>query len=75
MQAFSYHARPLVLNARLPVSAAPHFPSVDTRTIDGQAIAREFREGLMRRVGALAASGVRPGLAAVQVGNHPVSKI
>ena len=50
-------------------------PSVHTRTIDGQAIAREFREGLMRRVGALAANGVRPGLAVVQVGNHPASKI
>jgi len=50
-------------------------PSVHTRTIDGQAIAREFRERLMRRVGALAANGVRPGLAVVQVGNHPASKI
>ncbi len=46
-----------------------------TRTIDGQAIARELREGLMRRVGALAAKGVRPGLAVVQVGNHPASKV
>jgi methylenetetrahydrofolate dehydrogenase (NADP+)/methenyltetrahydrofolate cyclohydrolase len=53
----------------------PHSPSVDTRTIDGQAIAREFRESLMRRVGALAADGVRPGLAVVQVGKHPASKI
>ena len=49
--------------------------SVHTRTIDGQAIAREFREGLMRRVGALASGGVRPGLAVVQVGNHPASKV
>src|SRR5512139_3975191 len=49
--------------------------SVQTRTIDGQAIAREFREGLMRRVGALASKGVRPGLAVVQVGNHPASKV
>ena len=49
--------------------------SVNTRTIDGQAIARELREGLMRRVGALAAKGVRPGLAVVQVGNHPASKV
>lgn len=48
---------------------------VHTRTIDGQAIARELREGLMRRVGALAAKGVRPGLAVVQVGNHPASKV
>ena len=48
---------------------------VQTRTIDGQAIAREFREGLMRRVGTLASKGVRPGLAVVQVGNHPASKV
>ena len=48
---------------------------MQTRTIDGQAIARELREGLMRRVGALAAKGVRPGLAVVQVGNHPASKV
>jgi methylenetetrahydrofolate dehydrogenase (NADP+)/methenyltetrahydrofolate cyclohydrolase len=48
---------------------------VQTRTIDGQAIAREFREGLMRRVGALASKGVRPGLAVVQVGDHPASKV
>ena len=54
----------------------PHrSPSMNTRTIDGQAIAREFRERLMRRVGALAANGIRPGLAVVQVGNHPASKI
>jgi len=52
-----------------------HTPSVHTRTIDGQAIAREFRERLMRRVGALAVNGVRPGLAVVQVGSHPASKI
>ena len=50
------------------------FP-VQTRTIDGNAIARELREGLIRRVAALAARGVRPGLAVVQVGNHPASRI
>lgn len=50
-------------------------PFVHTRTIDGQAIAREFREGLMRRVGVLAANGVGPGLAVVQIGSHPASKI
>jgi methylenetetrahydrofolate dehydrogenase (NADP+)/methenyltetrahydrofolate cyclohydrolase len=48
---------------------------VQTRTIDGNAIARELRAGLIRRVAALAAKGVRPGLAVVQVGNHPASKI
>jgi methylenetetrahydrofolate dehydrogenase (NADP+)/methenyltetrahydrofolate cyclohydrolase len=48
---------------------------VQTRTIDGNAIARELRVGLIRRVAALAVGGVRPGLAAVQVGNHPASRI
>jgi methylenetetrahydrofolate dehydrogenase (NADP+)/methenyltetrahydrofolate cyclohydrolase len=48
---------------------------VQTRIIDGNAIARELRVGLIRRVAALAAVGVRPGLAVLQVGNHPASKI
>jgi methylenetetrahydrofolate dehydrogenase (NADP+)/methenyltetrahydrofolate cyclohydrolase len=48
---------------------------VQTRTIDGNAIARELREGLIRRVAALALKGVRPGLAVIQVGNHPASGI
>jgi len=48
---------------------------VQTRIIDGNAIARELRAELIRRVAALAALGVRPGLAMVQVGNHPASRI
>ncbi|HMH19908.1 MAG TPA: tetrahydrofolate dehydrogenase/cyclohydrolase catalytic domain-containing protein, partial [Burkholderiales bacterium] len=48
---------------------------MQTRTIDGNAIARELRVGLIRRVAALAARGVRPGLAAVQIGNHPASRV
>jgi len=48
---------------------------VQTRIIDGNAIARELRVGLIRRVAALAAVGVRPGLAVLQAGNHPASKI
>jgi methylenetetrahydrofolate dehydrogenase (NADP+)/methenyltetrahydrofolate cyclohydrolase len=48
---------------------------VQTRTIDGNAIARELRVGLIRRVATLAATGVRPGLAVLQVGNHPASRI
>jgi len=48
---------------------------VQTRIIDGNAIAREVRVELIRRVAALAAVGVRPGLAVLQVGNHPASKI
>ena len=48
---------------------------MQTRIIDGNAIARELRVGLIRRVAALAAVGVRPGLAVLQAGNHPASKI
>ena len=48
---------------------------MQTRIIDGNAIARELRAELIRRVAALAALGVRPGLAVVQVGNHPASRI
>jgi methylenetetrahydrofolate dehydrogenase (NADP+)/methenyltetrahydrofolate cyclohydrolase len=48
---------------------------VQTRIIDGNAIARDLRVGLIRRVAALAAMGVRPGLAVLQVGNHPASRI
>jgi len=48
---------------------------VQTRTIDGNAIARELRVGLIRRVAALAARGVRPGLAVIRVGNHPASTV
>ncbi len=54
--------------------AAP-IPPVQTRTIDGNAIARELRVGLIKRVAALAAGGVRPGLAVIQVGKHPASTI
>ncbi len=48
---------------------------MQTRIIDGNAIARELRAGLIRRVAALAAMGVRPGLAVLQAGNHPASKV
>jgi len=48
---------------------------VQTRIIDGNAIARELRVGLLRRIAALAAMGVRPGLAVLQIGNHPASRI
>ena len=48
---------------------------MQTRIIDGNAIARELRAGVIRRVTALAAMGVRPGLAVLQVGDHPASRI
>src|SRR5688572_33349705 len=43
--------------------------------IDGVAAAREVISGLAGRVDVLGKSGVRPGLAAVQVGDNPASKI
>jgi methylenetetrahydrofolate dehydrogenase (NADP+)/methenyltetrahydrofolate cyclohydrolase len=43
--------------------------------IDGVAAARAVYSGLKERVAALARTGVRPGLAALQVGDDPASKI
>jgi methylenetetrahydrofolate dehydrogenase (NADP+)/methenyltetrahydrofolate cyclohydrolase len=43
--------------------------------IDGTAAAREIYERLKDRVAALARSGVRPGLAAILVGENPASRI
>jgi methylenetetrahydrofolate dehydrogenase (NADP+)/methenyltetrahydrofolate cyclohydrolase len=43
--------------------------------IDGAAAAREVYSSLKERVAALARAGVRPGLAAIQVGDDPASKI
>jgi methylenetetrahydrofolate dehydrogenase (NADP+)/methenyltetrahydrofolate cyclohydrolase len=48
---------------------------MQTRIIDGNAIALEVREGLRRRVAALTAAGVQPGLAMIRVGDDPASKI
>jgi methylenetetrahydrofolate dehydrogenase (NADP+)/methenyltetrahydrofolate cyclohydrolase len=48
---------------------------MQTRIIDGNAIARELRVGLLKRVSTLAASGVRPGLAVIRVGSHPASSV
>lgn len=48
---------------------------MQTRTIDGNAIARELRVGLLKRAAALAANGVRPGLAVIRVGSHPASSV
>jgi methylenetetrahydrofolate dehydrogenase (NADP+)/methenyltetrahydrofolate cyclohydrolase len=58
-------------------SLPPHPPeaSVQTRIIDGNAIARETRAALRTRVDALRASGHPPGLAVVLVGEHPASRI
>lgn len=43
--------------------------------IDGAAAAREMISGLKERVATLRESNIRPGLAAVQVGDNPASKI
>jgi methylenetetrahydrofolate dehydrogenase (NADP+)/methenyltetrahydrofolate cyclohydrolase len=52
-----------------PSAAAP------AAVIDGAAAASAIYSGLKERVAALARTGVRPGLAAVQVGDDPASKI
>ena len=43
--------------------------------IDGRAIARQLQDELAQRIAALKASGVRPGLAFVRVGEDPASKV
>jgi methylenetetrahydrofolate dehydrogenase (NADP+) / methenyltetrahydrofolate cyclohydrolase len=48
---------------------------VQTRIIDGNAIARDYRAGLLKRAERLAARGVRAGLAVIRVGNHPASSV
>jgi methylenetetrahydrofolate dehydrogenase (NADP+)/methenyltetrahydrofolate cyclohydrolase len=48
---------------------------VVARIIDGKAIAAQIREDVAARVKALDARGIRPGLAAVLVGDHEASKI
>ena len=48
---------------------------MDTRRIDGTAVARALRTQLRDRVGALAARGVVPGLHVILVGNDPASSV
>ena len=48
---------------------------MQTRPIDGTAIARELRGGLLKRAAALSASGVRAGLAVIRVGSHAASSV
>jgi len=48
---------------------------MQTRTIDGNAIARELRADLSKRAASLSASGARPGLAVIRVGDHPASSV
>jgi methylenetetrahydrofolate dehydrogenase (NADP+) / methenyltetrahydrofolate cyclohydrolase len=48
---------------------------METRVIDGAAIARRLRSELRERVARLTAQGRQPGLVAVQVGEDPASKV
>jgi methylenetetrahydrofolate dehydrogenase (NADP+)/methenyltetrahydrofolate cyclohydrolase len=48
---------------------------MQTRIIDGNAIARDARAALRAEVDALSAAGRRPGLAVVLVGDYPASKV
>jgi len=54
---------------------ARNMRSMDTRIIDGNAIAREVRGELRSRVEALKSAGVVPGLAVVLVGENPASRV
>jgi len=48
---------------------------MSARILDGNKMAAEIRGEVAAEVRALAASGVRPGLAVVLVGNHPASEV
>ena len=48
---------------------------LNTRVIDGTALSRRLRGELAARVGQLAARGIRPGLAAIEVGDHAASSV
>ncbi|MEW5975163.1 MAG: bifunctional 5,10-methylenetetrahydrofolate dehydrogenase/5,10-methenyltetrahydrofolate cyclohydrolase [Acidobacteriota bacterium] len=48
---------------------------MSARPIDGTQIGRQIREEVRREVQELARAGVKPGLAAVLVGNNPASKV
>jgi len=48
---------------------------VQTQIIDGIALSKRMRETLRGRVSALAERGIRPGLAAVEIGEHPAARV
>jgi methylenetetrahydrofolate dehydrogenase (NADP+)/methenyltetrahydrofolate cyclohydrolase len=56
-------------------SVRPARTPLNTRIIDGNAIAREAREALRQRVAVLRAKGTHPGLAVVLAGDNPASKV
>ncbi len=49
--------------------------TVPTRVIDGKALSARLRGAFAERVARLAASGIRPGLAAIEVGENPASRV
>jgi methylenetetrahydrofolate dehydrogenase (NADP+) / methenyltetrahydrofolate cyclohydrolase len=55
----------------VPSSLSP----VQTQIIDGIALSKRMREALRGRVSALAERGIRPGLAAVEVGEHSAARV
>src|ERR1700752_976466 len=67
------------INRRSPIIIADlsgaRIVPMQTRIIDGNAIAGELREGLSKRTATLAARGVRAGLAVIRVGEHPASSV
>ncbi len=48
---------------------------MDTRVIDGVALARRLREAIRERAAELAKRGRTPGLVAIRVGDDPASKV
>ena len=48
---------------------------MDTHVIDGTALSKRLRGDLAARAAGLAGRGVRPGLAAIEVGEHPASRV
>ena len=61
--------------ASIDWSAADGGCVMAAKIIDGSAVAREYRAELRKRVQALNASGVQPGLAVVIVGDDPASQL
>jgi methylenetetrahydrofolate dehydrogenase (NADP+)/methenyltetrahydrofolate cyclohydrolase len=49
--------------------------ALSTRVIDGTALAARLRAALADEVARLVSSGIRPGLAAVEVGDNPASRV
>ena len=66
--------RPALTVIMAPLSQASSI-AMDTRVIDGAALARTVRKELHSRVAALKSAGVVPGLAVIFVGDDPASRV